>query len=172
MTENEDNPHHERLTLLLHWKNGTGTILNSELDSIYNALFEPPVTYVNGNEKVIDTIFAAAEECAGATFGINIENKVVLAVATRLMAERYMIGKLGGMDIIADITSCQTGELFGKFKKAYENNTGYDNVMKSLRKVVLMTPESIHLNSFMYEPILDMSDEQLRKLYGEVKSLT
>lgn len=31
-----------------------------------------------------------------------------------------------------------------------------------------MTPENIHLNSFMYEPILDMSDGNLRKLYGEV----
>jgi hypothetical protein len=31
-----------------------------------------------------------------------------------------------------------------------------------------MTPENIHLNSFMYEPILDMSDQHLRKLYTEV----
>jgi hypothetical protein len=33
-----------------------------------------------------------------------------------------------------------------------------------LQRVVLMTPENIHMNSFMYEPILDMSDEHLRKL--------
>jgi len=41
-----------------------------------------------------------------------------------------------------------------------------------LQRVVLMTPENIHLNSFMYEPILDMSDEHLRKLYGEVNALS
>jgi len=29
--------------------------------------------------------------------------------------------------------------------------------------VVLMTPENIHLNSFMYEPIIDMSDEHLKR---------
>ena len=34
-----------------------------------------------------------------------------------------------------------------------------------------MTPENIHLNSFMYEPILDMSDDHLRVLYEEVSSL-
>jgi hypothetical protein len=34
-----------------------------------------------------------------------------------------------------------------------------------------MTPENIHLNSFMYEPILDMSDEHLRKLYEAVLAL-
>jgi hypothetical protein len=32
--------------------------------------------------------------------------------------------------------------------------------------VILMTPENIHLNSFMFEPIIDMSDEHLRKLYN------
>jgi hypothetical protein len=36
---------------------------------------------------------------------------------------------------------------------------------------MLMTPENIHVNSFMYEPILDMSDEHLRKLYEEVLAL-
>jgi len=30
--------------------------------------------------------------------------------------------------------------------------------------VMLMTPENIHLNSFMYEPIVDMNDDQLRRL--------
>ena len=34
-----------------------------------------------------------------------------------------------------------------------------------------MTPENIHLNSFMYEPIVDMSDEHLRKLCREVVAL-
>ena len=34
-----------------------------------------------------------------------------------------------------------------------------------------MTPDNIHLNSFMYEPILDMSDEHLKKLFEDVKRL-
>ncbi len=43
--------------------------------------------------------------------------------------------------------------------------------IKILRKVVLMTPENIHLNAFMYEPIVDMSDDLLQALYSEVCSL-
>ena len=43
--------------------------------------------------------------------------------------------------------------------------------VKTLRKVVLMTPENIHLNAFMYEPILDMSDDSLKALYSEVRNL-
>ena len=34
-----------------------------------------------------------------------------------------------------------------------------------------MTPENIHVNSFMYEPIIDMSDDHLRKLFVDVKGL-
>ena len=31
-----------------------------------------------------------------------------------------------------------------------------------------MTPESIYLNSFMYEPIIDMSDWALKQLYKNI----
>jgi len=34
-----------------------------------------------------------------------------------------------------------------------------------------MTPENIHLNSFMYEPILDMDIVELKNLYEKVKTL-
>jgi len=43
--------------------------------------------------------------------------------------------------------------------------------LRTLDRVILMTPENIHLNSFMYEPIVDMSDEHLRTLYDEVNAL-
>ena len=29
----------------------------------------------------------------------------------------------------------------------------------------------VHVNSFMYEPIVDMSDKHLKKLYRDVKQL-
>jgi hypothetical protein len=32
-----------------------------------------------------------------------------------------------------------------------------------------MTPENIHLNSFMFEPILDISDCHLKELYNKIK---
>ena len=39
-----------------------------------------------------------------------------------------------------------------------------------LDEVNLITPENIHLNSFMYEPIIDISDWSLKQLYNDVKS--
>ena len=40
-----------------------------------------------------------------------------------------------------------------------------------LEQVAMLTPENIHLNSFMFEPILDMSLLHLYELYQEVKNL-
>jgi len=34
-----------------------------------------------------------------------------------------------------------------------------------------MTPENIHINSFMYEPIIDMANEHLKQLYTDVSAL-
>ena len=48
---------------------------------------------------------------------------------------------------------------------------GTDESRRILDDVVLMTPENIHVNSFMYEPIIDLSDAALRELFTRVKSL-
>ena len=40
-----------------------------------------------------------------------------------------------------------------------------------LKQVLLITPENIHLNSFMYEPILDTDICELKNLYQEIKTL-
>ena len=36
--------------------------------------------------------------------------------------------------------------------------------------VILITPANIHINAFMYEPILDMGFRELKALYQEVKA--
>ena len=69
---------------------------------------------------------------------------------------------------LASIDSHQTQRLIGKFKKEFPSETDSAAV---LDRVALMTPENIHLNSFMYEPIIDMGEDHLRKLYTDVKAL-
>ena len=43
--------------------------------------------------------------------------------------------------------------------------------LRIVDEINIMTPESIHLNSFMYEPIIDMSDWALKKLFVEALKL-
>lgn len=60
----------------------------------------------------------------------------------------------------------QTRELFNAYKQF-----GSQEKIKILEEVNIMTPENIHLNSFMYEPILDMDINELLNLYQKVKVL-
>ena len=79
-----------------------------------------------------------------------------------------MIRKINDANFVANIDANQTFKLFAKFKKLFGGDTG---ALEVIQRVILMTPESIHLNSFMYEPILDMSDEHLKRLHQAVVAL-
>lgn len=69
---------------------------------------------------------------------------------------------------IQTVSANQTPVLLKRYRDTFSGDTGNIRV---LQRVTLMTPENIHLNSFMYEPILDMSDQHLRRLYEDVVAL-
>jgi hypothetical protein len=79
-----------------------------------------------------------------------------------------MVKKINDGAFVAAIQSHQTQTLLEKFRELFGGDI---KAIKTLERVALMTPENIHLNSFMYEPIVDMSDEHLRKLYADVCAL-
>jgi hypothetical protein len=168
-TRGEDDADYKKLTSLLHWKYDSDSFLMSSLKEI----FENTITGVNfptdnQTDKVIDKIFQEAESCLIASEGINFENKIVLSIAIRLKAEKFIVNKINDPSFVSSITSNQTIALFKKYKS--KNPSEIKN-LKILEQVNLMTPENIHLNSFMYEPILDMSDQHLRDLYKKTKKL-
>ncbi len=158
------------LTSLLHWKNDTANITIDQLNSIYCNLFGVTAPTSTGQPQlVVDLINKEADDCcAETTTGINFEHKIVLSIAIRLYAERFMVAKIADPTFMQGITKNQTAELLTNYKGKFPTER---EAIKILEKVALMTPENIHLNSFMYEPILDMSDEHLRKLCTEVKAL-
>ena len=69
---------------------------------------------------------------------------------------------------VADLEANQARGLLEEFKRRFPSEDGTTTI---LERVSLMTPENIHVNSFMYEPIIDMSDDHLRKLFVDVKAL-
>lgn len=79
-----------------------------------------------------------------------------------------MVGELNDQAFTDAIDGNQTAVLFNSFKN---RSCGTPESTATLDTVVLMTPENIHVNSFMYEPIIDMSDVALRSLYAQVKTL-
>ena len=167
-TRGDADPGFLKLTSLLHWKADSQAITVSDLDGIYNGLFSATASSPDGQNPVVKLIADEAEKCLAAPDGINFANKVVLAIATRLVAEQFMVDKINDAAFVAGIVSNQTARLLKKYQELHPAERGALDV---LQRVALMTPENIHLNSFMYEPILDMSDTHLRTLYKEVKSL-
>lgn len=167
-TKGDKDPQFLKLTSLLHWKSDSAGITQAELDTVYNTVFGANETSANGEKLIVDIINQCAGECLKASDGINFENKIVLSIAIRIAAEQFMIKKINDPKFVTTIDANQTVKLFKKYKELYSAEV---DVIDTLQRVVLMTPESIHLNSFMYEPILDMSDEHLRRLYGDIQAL-
>ena len=60
----------------------------------------------------------------------------------------------------------QTRELLKGYQQFGDNEK-----ITILNEVSIMTPEHIHINSFMYEPLLDMDINELLSLYQRVKTL-
>lgn len=138
---------------------------------------------INDTDKVYDLIINVADTDISDD-DINLENKIILALAVRLKAEEFMIEKINNSSHIfiwknnlsgsnqADFLDYvhsngnQTRELFNGYSQI-----GDDEIIKILDSVNIMTPENIHLNSFMYEPLLDMDIIELKKLYVDVKNL-
>ena len=166
-----DNPNFIKLTSLLHIKTDTQSIKISDLETIYKEILKDKVTLVleNPNKLVIDSIFESAKSISNGTDEvIELENKITLAIGIRLKSEIFMISKINDTEFVNSITKNQTFKLKQKYIDLFPLEV--ENI-ELLEQVNLMTPENIHLNSFMYEPILDMGNVHLKELYKRVKEL-
>ena len=160
-----------KLTSLLHFKTDTQSIKVNDLETIYKEILKDKATLVlqNPNKLVIDLIFETAESISmGTDEIIELENKITLAIGIRLKAEIFMIAKINDNEFVNSITKNQTFRLNQRYIELFPTET--ENI-ELLEQVNLMTPENIHLNSFMYEPILDMGNVHLKELYNKVKEL-
>ena len=165
----ENDPDYLKLTSLLHWKDDTLAIKVADLDDMFYEHFRiRPAP--SPDKTVFDLIEEQAKDCLStSSSGFGLERKIVLSIAIRLNAERFMKEKISDPAFFRTLEGVpQTQRLIDKYKEAFRSD---DATHRVLNDVALMTPENIHLNSFMYEPILDMSDDHLRKLYLNVKAL-
>ncbi len=160
----------DKLTSLLHQKENTSTLTMKDLQDIYRELINPPKDKKISSELSVEQqIYALAENISNETSQrMELEDKVILSIAIRLKSESYMKNKIKDDTFVKNIKKNQTCELTKKFKERFPEEK---NAIRLIDKVNLMTPENIHINSFMYEPILDMSSDHLKKLYKEISSL-
>lgn len=167
-----DVPNALKLTSLLHIKENTMNIEVDDLEGIFKEILKDKkaLKLIDGKRKVVEVIYKSADDISrDATEIIDLEKKIVLAIGIRLKAERFMISKIKDDVFWRGIKSNQTLKLIDRYRKDYSGET---KNIRLLEEVNLMTPENIHLNSFMYEPILDMSNEHLKRLYLAVSEIS
>lgn len=159
---------YKMLTSILHIPINTSPVTMNDLDIIFNKTFNK--NYFGNDETtfVKDKVYSLATSCLSHSDGINLEDKIVLSIAIRLKAEEFMIAKINDTNKINSINRNQTRELFNIYSSDFPHES---NNISLLEQVHLITPENIHLNSFMYEPILDISDNHLRELYRDILNL-
>lgn len=168
--EGQSSQKYGQLTSCLHLKSETNTLKCNDILTLIHSSF-PTTTNRSitfGEKPIKDFIFETADaiEQENPLDEVLLENKIALSIAIRLKAEEYMLNKIPNSSALV-ITANQTSELLTHFK-AINNDK---NTLTVLERVNLMTPENIHVNAFMYEPLIDISVFHLTDLYRKVKTL-
>lgn len=160
------------LTGCLHIKQNSQTITTGDICKIYNDTIAScsKLSISNNDKPIVSFVKEVVSEIIKEP-NINeilLENKLVLSIGIRLLAEEYIIKKLNNDATVASIESNQTRELINRFKERFPQEK---DVFQKLNRVNLMTPENIHVNAFMYEPLIDMSLNHLIDLYRDMSAL-
>jgi energy-coupling factor transporter ATP-binding protein EcfA2 len=166
-----DDQNFNTLTSLLHLKSDTLTITKAVLEGIVKSILKDCGTLqlLPPTKPILELIYEVADILSNDPNEVpGLEDKVALSMAIRLKAEEFMIKKINDLPFVHGITANQTIALIKRFKADF---SGERENIQLVEQVNLMTPENIHLNSFMYEPILDLSAGHLKKLYKKVKAM-
>ncbi len=158
-----------KLTSCLHMKKDTKNIQIQDISKIFDSVFGTERKKRNiekdGSKLYHQAIYDIAEEIYNDKNcnHIELQNKIIFSIAIRLKAEEWMLNKLNQE---FKPKKNQTRELYDATKKELS-----DDEKRIIQKVLMITPENIHINSFMFEPILDTSLDHLYTCFEEVKNL-
>lgn len=142
-----------KLTSCLHMKKDTKNIQIQDISKIFDSVFgteRKKKKIEKDNSKLYhQAIYDIAEEIYNDKNcnHIELQNKIIFSIAIRLKAEEWMLNKLNQE---FKPKKNQTRELYDATKKELS-----DDEKRIIQKVLMITPENIHINSFMFEPILE-----------------
>ena len=176
---------YEQLTACLHYKvQGLGVVKRTD-DILVDDIIKLYVGCVSRLRSVASTMIAQAGGAGGKYLDwlfliadgivneaeidpVLLENKVILAMATRMRAEIYVVCLPEFRGAPPMYGHNQLKELICKYEGRFP---GRKETIALLKQVGMMTPEQIHLNSFLYEPLIDMGIVDLVELYKKVRAL-
>lgn len=158
-----------KLTCLLHIKKTPIETETTSFGDICRLLFT--VSHIeiepnNQEECYLTVLYNQANSISSCdNDDLAIEEKEVLAIAVRLQAEQFMIRRLSQNNIRYEEAKGQQFKDLSKKCKEYCS----DDEKKVIEEINIITPDSIHLNSFMFEPLIDVSGWELKDNYQKIK---
>ena len=161
---------YSRLTCFLHLKTTPLDTLTVKISDLWNLInpFLNNTTFSGADEDYYPAETRVANTCvADNTNEVLLDNKLFIAIAIRLLTEKFMKNTLiSNGKACSDADSNQTRKWFNQVKRFLTPAQ-----ISVIEEVNLITPESIHLNSFMFEPLIDISNWALKDLYTRVTNL-
>ena len=164
-----DDADYLKLTCFLHYKSAPIDIERATLSDLWSVIgkYVKSTTSSFGGEPYLEAVQSLADDISHDDDEISLENKLIISIASRIRAEKYL-----KQIIVANEGSCPDSEsnqmrVWSDKAKPYLS----DDEKRLIDDINLITPESIHLNSFMYEPIIDISIWTLQDLFSRTMKL-
>ena len=163
------------LTQALHGRNEGSLLTIDSLASAYKNSWTPlpPSASYRVQDKCLEKCKWLAGLKENAADLLTLESKIVLSMGSRILAERWLY-RSGAVSSGAE--QCSYGKLWGRIKVHQKKDLaewGIDEKRyRTLDEVALLTPSNIHVNAFMYEPIIDTSAWRLRDLFLQCQGMS
>jgi hypothetical protein len=158
-----------KLTCCLHYKTtplNTAQLMVSDIWGVITQ-FLGDIPLRSADESYLQLLQSLATNILQDNDEVSLENKLVLSIAARIEIEKFMKSKIiENEGTCPDATDNQTRDWFNKAKQYLS-----DKEKETVEEINLVTPESIHLNAFMYEPLIDVSSWNLKELYKKAVTL-
>ena len=156
---NDDN-NYNLMCSLVHYRDNSDKIIVKDLKPIFKNTFGITIKF-NQNKKILEILFENINILLNnsLTNDISLDNKIILAIGMRIISEMIF----NKYDSSLKKSVLEFGKEYARIEKYLTE------AQKELfTKVIIFTPEFIHFNSFMYEPLIDVSTTELQLLCKEV----
>lgn len=174
---NGDTDEYKLLTACLHLKKNeprTKEITLGQVLEVVQEVFKAAKNNASEMSFTADNYWNAimheADEILNDDNEVDIVNKLVLSMAIRLKGEDYMNIQLTDEEKLEiEEGNNLTSSTLTVFKK-YHSIDKEDECLV-MDRVLMLTSENIHINNFMFEPLVDISILHLKQLYMDIKVL-
>ena len=161
---------YSELTNMLHLKDSiTDNITIGDYFAYVHEFVKNDTYYLDKGKKYLDRLFEIADLLSQNDDSIKLEDKIILSMACRLKAEILMRSELLKMPNIN--LSCSENQTRAWYNLGKTTGCFSQELIHAVESVNVITPENIHLNAFMYEPLIDVSMHRLSTMYKKLISI-